>query len=287
MRRSNLRSSKSPDRGASRKKTGSRPTNRRLDPMANPMANLTIGVDLGDRYSELYVVDAAGACVETGRIRTTVAGLEQWFGGRAAARVVLEAGTHSPWASRVLQRLGHEVLVANPRKLRALYENDSKDDRVDAEYLARVGRLDPALLKPITHRGEAAQADLAVLSSRDVLVRTRTLLINYTRGVVKAMGGRLPRCSAESFARRVGPHVPPALRPALAPVLAQLRQVSGVGPVTALAYVLVLEDPRRFPRSRAVGAYLGLRPRRSQSGEQDPQLRITKAGHPFLRRLVV
>ena len=91
--------------------------------MANPMANLTIGVDLGDRYSELYGVDAAGACVETGRIRTTVAGLEQWFGGRPPARVVVEAGTHSPWASRVLQRLGHEVLVANPRKLRGLYEN--------------------------------------------------------------------------------------------------------------------------------------------------------------------
>ena len=220
--------------------------------MANPMANLTIGVDLGDRYSELYVVDAAGACVETGRIRTTVAGLEQWFGGRPPARVVLEAGTHSPWASRVLPRLGHEVLVANPRKLRGLYENDSKDDRVDAEYLARVGRLDPALLKPITHRGEAAQADLAVLSSRDVLDR------------------EVERRCAEQY-----------------PATAQLRQVSGVGPVTALAYVLVLEDPRRFPRSRAVGAYLGLRPRRSQSGEQDPQLRITKAGHPFLRRLVV
>jgi len=220
--------------------------------MANPMANLTIGVDLGDRYSELYVVDAAGACVETGRIRTTVAGLEQWFGGRPPARVVLEAGTHSPWASRVLPRLGHEVLVANPRKLRGLYENDSKDDRVDAEYLARVGRLDPALLKPITHRGEAAQADLAVLSSRDVLDR------------------EVERRCAEQY-----------------PATAQLRQVSGVGPVTALAYVLVLEDPRRFPRSRAVGAYLGLRPRRSQSGEQDPQLRITKAGNPFLRRLVV
>jgi len=244
--------------------------------MANPMANLTIGVDLGDRYSELYVVDAAGACVETGRIRTTVAGLEQWFGGRPPARVVLEAGTHSPWASRVLPQLGHEVLVANPRKLRGLYENDSKDDRVDAEYLARVGRLDPALLKPITHRGEAAQADLAVLSSRDVLVRARTLLINHTRGVVKALGGRLPRCSAEAFARRVGPHVPPALRPALAPVLeqlqqltttirgfdravehrcaqsypetARLRQVTGVGPVTALAYVVVLDDPTRFRR---------------------------------------
>src|SRR5437879_250956 len=116
MRRSNLRSSKSPDRGASRKKTGSRPTNRRLDPMANPMANLTIGVDLGDRYSELYVVDGAGACVETGRIRTTVAGLEQWFGGRPPARVVLEAGTHSPWASRVLPRLGTRGLVGIRRR---------------------------------------------------------------------------------------------------------------------------------------------------------------------------
>src|SRR5216110_1899620 len=310
MRRSNLRVSKSP-KGVLQGSTGLEAHNRRLD----PMTKVTIGVDLGDQYSQLYVVDAAGTCVETGRVRTTRAGLERWFAGQAPARVVLEAGTHSPWASRALQALGHEVLVANPRKLRGLYENDSKDDRVDAEYLARVGRLDPALLKPITHRGAAAQADLAVLHARDALVRTRTQLISHTRGVVKAMGGRLPRCSAESFARRVGPHVPPALRPALAPVLAQLqqltaairgvdreverrcaeqypataqlRQVSGVGPVTALAYVLVLEDPRRFPRSRAVGAYLGLRPRRSQSGEQDPQLRITKAGHPFLRRLVV
>src|SRR2546428_740582 len=150
--------------------------------------------------------------------------------GRAPARVVLEAGAHSRGASGVLQRLGHEVLVANPRKRRAIYENDSKDDRVDAEYLARVGRLDPALLKPITHRGEAAQADLAVLSSRDVLVRTRTLLINHTRGVVKAMGGRLPRCSAESFARRVGPHVPPALRPALARVRAAHYTLARHGP---------------------------------------------------------
>src|SRR6184192_683911 len=310
MRRSNLRVSKSP-KGVLQGSTGLEAHDRRLD----PMTKVTIGVDLGDQYSQLYVVDAAGTCVETGLVRTTRAGLERWFAGQAPARVVLEAGTHSPWASRALQALGHEVLVANPRKLRGLYENDSKDDRVDAEYLARVGRLDPALLKPITHRGEAAQADLAVLSSRDVLVRARTLLINHTRGVVKALGGRLPRCSAESFARRVGPHVPPALRPALAPVLeqllqltaairgvdreverrcaeqnpatAQLRQVSGVGPVTALAYVVVLDDPTRFRRSRAVGAYLGLRPRRSQSGEQDPQLRITKAGNPFLRRLVV
>src|SRR5438034_11059732 len=208
MRRSNLRVSKSP-KGVLQGSTGLEAHNRRLD----PMTKVTIGVDLGDQYSELYVVDAAGTCVETGRIRTTRAGLERWFAGRPPARVVLEAGTHSPWASRALQALGHEVLVANPRKLRGLYENDSKDDRVDADYLARVGRLDPALLKPITHRGAAAQADLAVLHARDALVRTRTQLISHTRGVVKALGGRLLRRHVPARASAAGDRGDPGVRP--------------------------------------------------------------------------
>jgi len=279
------------------------------------MSNLTIGLDLGDQYSAVYILDAEGECVEIGRVRTTPAALRRRFAGMSRARVVLEAGTHSPWVSRVVAALGHETIVANPRKLRAIYDNDDKADQVDAEYLARVGRADPKLLWGIQHRGEQAQADLAVVRARDALVRTRTLLINHARGVVKAVGGRLPKGSAEAFARKARAHVPPALEPALAPVFQHLeqltqqirmydrqleqlcaesypettllRQVGGVGPVTALAYVLVLEDPARFRRGRSVGAYLGLRPRRSQSGEREPQLRITKAGHPFLRRLVV
>jgi len=279
------------------------------------MANLTIGLDLGDRYSAVYVLDAEGECVELGRVRTTPAALRQRFAGMPRARVVMEAGTHSPWVSRVVAALGHETIVANPRRLRAIYDNDDKADSVDAEYLARVGRADPRLLRGIQHRGEQAQADLAVVRARDALVRTRTLLINHTRGVVKAMGGRLPNASAEAFARKARGHLPPALEPALGPVLQHLerltqviraydrqleqlcaerysetmvlRQIGGVGPVTALAYVLVLEDPGRFRRSRSVGAYLGLRPRRSQSGEREPQLRITRAGDPFLRRLLV
>lgn len=279
------------------------------------MTNLTIGLDLGDQYSAVFIVDEQGECVETGRVRTTPAALRRRFAGLPRARVVMEAGTHSPWVSRVVAGLGHETIVANPRKLRAIYASDDKADRADAEYLARVGRADPKLLWGIAHRGEQAQADLAVVRARDALVRTRTQLINHARGVVKAMGGRLPPSSAEAFARKARAHVPPALEPALAPVfhhLAQLtqqvraydrelerlgaerypetavlRQVGGVGPVTALAYVLVLEEPTRFRRSRAVGAYLGLRPRRSQSGEREPQLRITKAGQPLLRRLLV
>lgn len=207
------------------------------------------------------------------------------------------------------------MIVANPRKLRLIYENDRKDDRVDAEYLARVGRLDPKLLGGIAHRGEAAQADLAVLQARDVLVRTRARLIHYARGVVKAMGGRLPRGGAAAFHRKAAGALPEVLRPALIPVLAQLahvtsqiraydwqierlcqerypetarlRQVRGVGAVIALTFVLVLEDPARFRPSRAVGPYLGLCPRRNQTGERDPQLHITRAGNGWLRRLLV
>jgi transposase len=211
--------------------------------------------------------------------------------------------------------LGREVLVANARQLRLIYASPRKSDRVDAETLARLGRLDPALLKPIRHRGPAAQADLAQLRARDCLVRTRAQLINHVRGAVKSVGQRLPASSAPAFASRAAAApVPEVLRPALEPVLTlvatltqqiramertltdvatrypetqRLRQVTGVGPLIALCYVLTLEDPHRFTRSRAVGAYLGLCPRQRDSGAAHPQLRITKCGDPMLRRLLV
>jgi len=207
------------------------------------------------------------------------------------------------------------VITANPRQLRLIYDNHRKSDRVDAEYLARVGRLDPALLKPIQHRAVETQAHRSLLRARDTLVRSRTQLVNCARGVVKSMGQRLPGCSTESFPTKVADQVPEELRNALTPVLEVirslnrrirrydrqierlckerypetelLRQVGGVGPITALCYVLTLEDPTRFRPSRAVGAYLGLVPRRDDSGESQPQLRITKCGDPMLRRLLV
>lgn len=278
------------------------------------MSKITVGMDLGDQYSAVYVLDASGECLESGRVRTTPAAVRQRLGGMPPSRVVVEAGTHSPWVSREVQALGHEVIVANPRKLRGIY-GDDKCDQLDAEQLARMGRLDPVLLRGINHRSGQAQADLAVLRARDALVRARASLILHLRGVVKGCGGRLPSCSAEAFARRAEAHIPTVLAPALSPLLAQvdvmtqairaydrqlealcverypataqLRQVVGVGALTALAYVLILDDPARFRRSRTVGAYLGLRPRRHQSGEREPQLRITKAGSPLLRRLLV
>jgi transposase len=274
-----------------------------------------VGLDLGDRYSHTCSIGAGGEVLEEGRVATTPAAVRSRFGGMERARFVLEAGTHSAWVARLLKELGHEVIVANPRRLRLIYETDKKSDRVDAQYLARLGRLDPELLAPIEHRGEDAQVDLALLRSRDALVRTRTALVNHVRGVVKSSGSRLPACSTHSFANKIGGGIPEALRPALEPILetlgdlnrriraydrrieelavesypetAALRQVSGVGALTALCYVLTLESPERFKNGRAVGAYLGLCPRQGDSGDSEPQLRITKAGSSMLRSLLV
>ena len=278
-------------------------------------AATTVGLDVGDRYSYLCVLDAGGQVVEEGRIPTTAAAIQRRFPSVERTRIVLETGTHSPWISRALEALGHEVLVANARRLRLIAEHDTKSDRVDAETLARLGRADPRLLAPIRHRAEGAHADLAVVRARDALVRVRTLLVNHVRGAVKSVGGRLPQCSTHSFPRQAGGGIPAELVPALGAILttidevsrairtydrrvaelgtasypetAVLRQVPGVGPVTALCYVLTLEDPARFPRSRAVGSYLGLRPKQDDSGDSAPQLRITKAGDQMLRRLLV
>lgn len=278
-------------------------------------SRMTIGVDLGDAWSHVCVLDEAGMVVERGRVRTTPEALAAWFGKRSPARVAMEAGTHSPYASRAVAASGHETLVANPRRVRLIYGEHTKSDQVDAETLARLARVDPRLLSSIEHRTERQQADRELLRARDALVRTRTDLVNHVRGAVKSLGARLPSCHARAFARKVGPHLPEILRPALAPVLeriadltrtineleesieqvsaerypvtAHLRSVRGVGPVTGLAFVLTIGDPRRFPRSRDVGSYFGLRPRQRQSGQRDPQLHITKAGDGFVRRLLL
>ena len=274
-----------------------------------------LGMDLGDKHSHLAILDLHGDLIEEIRIPTSKASFQRKFSGLPPARVAMEVGTHSRWASHLLKELGHEVLVANARKLRAIYDNPRKGDRADAETLARLARVDPDLLFPIHHRSPQAQADLAIIRSRDALVRSRTLLINHVRGIVKSSGSRLPSCSAHSFSKKVEPSIPDPLRPALLPLLetigsltqqiraydrqietlcrmqypetCSLQQVSGVGALTALAFVLTLEDPTRFAKSREVGPALGLVPRRDQSGDRDPQLPITKTGNAFLRRLLV
>jgi len=275
----------------------------------------TIGIDLGDRRSSACVLDEGAEVVRRFEVATTEAALRRALESEPASRVVIEVGTHSPWASRVLEERGHEVLVANPRRVRLIAEGHDKSDRVDAETLARLGRADPKLLHPIRHRGAQAQEDRALLTVRDGLVRARVLLVNQARGIAKSLGRRLPRCTTEGFARclrRAGalgrfPGLEALVEAVEAlnvqirrleadieavsgsryPETRQLRQVSGVGALTALSFVLTIEDPGRFRRSRAVGPYLGLRPKRRQSGGSDPALRISKQGDAFTRRMLV
>lgn len=276
----------------------------------------TVGLDLGDRTSAVCILSKAGEVLETGVVRTTREALELRFKSADPVRIVLEAGPQSPWTSRLLESLGHDVIVANPHRVRLIAESRRKDDRTDAETLVRLGRVDPSLLAPITHRSERCQQDLSLLRSRDALLSSRTHLISHSRGVVKAATGeRLPACGSTVFHSKALASVPEALVGGLGPVMAAigtltqcvrgidrqvdrliaerypeallLQQVGGVGPLTSLAFVLTLGDPARFTSSRAVGAYCGLTPGRRQSGSRDPQLRITKAGDGYLRRLLV
>ena len=274
-----------------------------------------IGMDLGDKKHVVVVFDEEGNEMGTERIVNTSKQLQRFFSRHPGAVVVMEAGTHSAWIDRLLRKMGHEVHVGNPRRLRAIWDADDKSDERDARILGLMYRMEPRLLHRVFHRGEQAQADLSVIKSRMQLVRCRIDLINHVRGLVKGIGERLPSSSAAAFHKRAREHMPEALRNALEVVVdtieqltAQikeldaridrlsedqypetiwLRQVGGVGPLTALAFVLTLEDPSRFEKSRSVGTWLGLTPKQDQSGDSDKQLRITKAGNTYLRQLLV
>jgi transposase len=233
----------------------------------------------------------------------------------APMRIALEVGSHSPWVSRLLRQWGHEVIVANARKVKLIGNSRRKNDRIDAQTLADLASVRPRLLHPVEHISAEAQADRAVLRSRDALVRARSGLISHVRGIVKAQGERVVSCSAEAFAKKATASLPPVLVEALKPTLEllgelsekircydrqverlireryaqvqRLTQVKGVGPITGLAFVLTLGDPTRFAKSRTVGAYLGLVPALRDSSKSEPQLRISKEGDPYLRRLLV
>jgi len=278
-------------------------------------SKLTIGLDLGDRTSWYCILDESGSVLSEQRVSTNAKALGQVFAAMPRSRVALETGTHSPWISRLLSELGHEVIVAHARKVRLIGESRKKDDRLDAQTLARLARIDPALLCPVKHRSAQAQADLTVIRARASLVRARTALVNTARSLAKSYGQRLRGCNVRNMnpekAEALSPELQSALRPLLAaieslsaqireynqrienlaeqsyPETALLKQIRGVGTLIALTFVLTLEDPRRFRKSRDVGCYLGLQPGRRNSGQSQPQLHISKEGDPYLRTLLV
>jgi transposase len=275
----------------------------------------TIGIDLGDRFSRWCALDGDGEIVAEDRVSTTAPAMAKLFSLLGRKRIAVETGTHSPWVSRLLESLGHEVIVANSRKLQLISKNRQKDDRNDARTLARLARFDIQLLYPVRHRSQTAQSHLELIRARDVLVTVRTRVVNHLRGAVKPFGVRLPRCSPSAMVKKAPASIPAELQTAMGPLLdliktvsAQiaaydrriehladndykesqaLRQIDGVGALTAVAYMLTLADAHRFVRSRSVGAWLGLTPARHDSSGTETQKRISKEGDHYVRRLLV
>jgi transposase len=276
---------------------------------------LTIGLDLGDHWSFYCVLDEAGKIILEQKVSTTPEAMKQIFLRIPQSRIALETGTHSPWVSRLLTELGYEVIVAHAQKVQLITKSNRKDDRHDAQTLARLARVDPELLGPVRHRSVQAQIHLTVIRARAELVRARTALVNAARGLVKSHGERLPKCGTQQVSRELAAELSAELRDVLEPLLREieslnerikeydermdkiaqevypevslLKQVKGVGTQIALTYVLTIEDPHRFLKSREVGCFLGLRPGRRNSGESEPQKKISKQGDRYLRTMMV
>src|SRR5260370_32947283 len=269
-------------------------------------SHITVGLDLGDRRHRFCALDERGEVVEEGSICNERDSLRKLAGRYHGALGVMEAGAHSPWIGRCLGGVGWRVVGSNPRKVRAIYQHERKSDQRDALMLARIGRMDLALLYPVRHGTAEAQEDLLRIKLRDSLVRARVALINSLRFTLKSLGYTIAHPSTERFHKVIQSALPQSLAQVIAPSVqaleeltlrikllereisdqarskypdtAWLEQIPGVGPITALYFVLKIEDPARFKRARDVGAFLGLCPRRDQSGENDPQLRISKRG---------
>jgi len=286
--------------------------------MKTTSSHYTIGIDLGDRKHAVCVLDQEGNAVHECFVNNNREDIESFLHEYPAALVAMEVGMHSPWMSRFIEELGHRVLVANARKLRAIYENPRKSDKKDAAMLAKLARVDESLLSPIAHRSERAQRDLLQIKLRDNLVRQRVNIISCVRFTLKSLGIKTRSPKTAYFTRYLRkqleeehPKTLALVEPSLLvidgvtkqvkeldrsiealaeecyPETQYLSQITGVGALTSLTFVLTIEDPNRFKRIRDVGCYLGLVPRRDQSGDSEKQLRISKSGDRYLRTLLV
>jgi transposase len=274
-----------------------------------------IGLDLGKKSVQVTVLSADATVLARFKVASKRKAIHDAFEKVDTCRVVMEVGGTSPWVSRLLSDLGFDVMVVAASTLKDIFGTRQKNDKNDADSLAAIALKCPELLRRVTHRNEDQQRHKAQLVLRDGMVRSRTLLVNEVRGVLGSLGAELPACSTDAFCRRVSKILEPrdqelvkgtmeliaalthnikALEREIETITethykeaAVLRQVGGVGPLTSFAFVLTIGDPRRFKRNRQVGSYLGLVPRQQQSGDDDPQLNITKAGDTLMRRLLV
>ena len=275
----------------------------------------TIGLDLGTRVTQVAVYNTAGNRIEERKISTAKDSLEQLLSRFPKARVVMEASTPTRWINNLARDLGHEVVIANPRRIPIITASIRKSDRNDARLLGEFGQFKPELLSPVELRDDAYQLVRAQLFAREQLVKTRSSLCTFVRSQAKAVGEKLPTGATRSFVEKMRPLLPKEIAGVLEPILrtiqhlsdeikgsdaevesrckrefprtAMLQQIHGVGPLIALAFVATVGAPERFKDSRSLGAYFGLVPRLDQSGQSNPALRITKHGDKYMRSLLV
>ncbi len=274
-----------------------------------------IGMDMGDKNHKAVGLSEDGGVVCRDEVPCTPEDVRAYLKRHPGALLAIETGTHCRWVCRIGLELGHEVLVGNARKLRVIWDSSRKNDWNDAEKLAKVARMDRTMFAPVRLRGDGDQGLMRLVKSRDLLVKSRTGIVNQIRGFCKSEGVRLPRCSAESFGR-MEHEVCASVRAVTKPLFAMLRElakkiggydkmiadgvkrlrgedaalldtITGVGPVTTAAFLAAVGDVSTFGSARDAGPYFGLVPRQDQSGETDKQLRITKEGNEIVRRLLV
>ena len=274
-----------------------------------------IGMDMGDKNNKAVILDPEGKELERIEVACTPEAITKFLARYPGALLAIETGTHCRWVSRIGIEHGHRVLVGNARKLRVIWDTSRKNDWRDAEMLARIARLDKSLLHPVKLRDDQDQKLFRLVKARDILVKSRTSIVNQIRGFCKSEGVRLKKCSSESFGN-LADSVPVVLVPVVRPLFSALNEISirvkrydkliqrtlqqqrsedtelldsiaGVGPVTTAGFLAVVGDPEVFGDARDIGPFLGLTPRQDQSGDTDKQLRISKEGNQMVRRLLV
>ena len=265
-----------------------------------------VGFDVSEKTIEVFAVcgtETSKGCCKIDNNQDAIKKFLSEFKDPKRVCVVMETGTHSLWMSELIEKLGFEVIVAHARDLALIYRSDKKNDQLDAEKLARL------------HMTLERQTDLTVLKARDLVVRQRTQLINTIRGLLRAAGHKLIE---EEYSTRTIKKccsaLPEYMRPAIMPLLQQicyldlaikeydrlvrklckkypatkiLQQITGVGELTSLAFVLIVGDPHRFDNAARLCAYLGVVPKQDQSGDTDKQLGITKKGNKLGRKLLI
>ena len=277
------------------------------------------GMDVHKKYSRVCELNEDGDILEEAKFPTTKQALQRRFGNREPMQIVLETGTESAWIAQSLENQGHEVIVAHARRIDLITDNDNKNDRNDAEMLARLGRSDLDLLTETHVRGKGAQRIRAMLKARTGLVQSRTKLANQIRGLVRQAGYTLRSGPPEKLEQIIGESdIPEALLVSVMPLaesvtalteridrlssklkkiarqidtVDQLKEIDGVGWQTALCFVVTIENPGRFSSSKKVGAYFGLVPEVQNSGNEDSDTNhtgsITKNGDSMMRYLLV